>query len=488
MLYTAALLSSLLALTTTEQRHAWEAYRSYMTRLPDGVDRDGAFLDRVARSTLPDFGLELEFVAGGVGKIPCNYSVASFVELARYVANMDGVGLSHKHSESEALKPFNNGWCDPHIEFRDAKGGKWQIHSDFLVPTRHFREKKKDIAQMPGYEVTTPKLSSAAFALRLQLWLHAYEGLVVPFDCMLAGPMPRSACGALMAQPDRQRADWKTQCEKTDGMRGVNVINVPHLMLQPVYHTHVDGTGLCNAESSESGSCRGLINLILLHEKYEYVLRRMFPPHGYTDSTVNFRLAAPEMLRDLGALPRHERTMGSARRIFLKHEHQLRLSLCYLLPYHRSRDTATAARAETCAREMHVGVLWRWWSLKPFALIPGIDNFSSYKPTVECRSATMGPAYQSVLRTQVCRQTVWLAREMARDLGWDEVEDSQQPALTDIKDRVTKKGDLPWGAAVQRVTRQQMRAFVDLLHFEPRMRQLLWDHIDSLDEHKAPLV
>ena len=113
-----------------------------------------------------------------------------------------------------------------------------------------------------------------------------------------------------------------------------------------------------------------------------------------------------------------------------------------------------------------------------FALIPHLDNYSSYKPTVEFRSANMGNgAYPLMLRAQLCRQMVRWARETDADLTWTE------PAELTLQQgaALQKHGHPPWGVAVRNVTTQQMDAFVESLHFEPSMRALLLEYIRTLD-------
>ena len=348
---------------TQARARAWDRYRSYMTRVPPNVGDAGAIFDEGASASLPPYGLEIEFIAGGGQTVPCEYTRESYLAVARHVIAMDGVGLAEGTTVAD-LKLVNTGYMDPWVKWRDALGRGWEVHADFLIPNSRFKGRDTGgppgVSTMPGYEVTTPKLTSAAFGLRLMRHLHQLSGLGVIFPCTLRDTAPiHRMCGELMAQPTRQHQDWKRQCHDAGMSRSLNVIAAPYI--NPTFHVHIDGSGLC----SRHGGCRGLVNLVLFHERAEYVMRRMWPVYGHSDCTANFRLAAPDMLRELGALPRAERTMASLRAIFLKHEQQMRLGLCYLLPPNRDRAIHTRTSATKCAETLNEGIAWRWWSIKP---------------------------------------------------------------------------------------------------------------------------
>ena len=79
---------------TQARARAWDRYRSYMTRVPPNVGDAGAIFDEGASASLPPYGLEIEFIAGGGQTVPCEYTRESYLAVARHVIAMDGVGLA----------------------------------------------------------------------------------------------------------------------------------------------------------------------------------------------------------------------------------------------------------------------------------------------------------------------------------------------------------------------------------------------------------
>lgn len=455
-----------------EVAHA--SLQSFLTHVPPSAGPNGIFLDSNSNEdALPTFGVELEFVAGDASS--CTYDWSSYLQFARYVEDIVGSVPDAVWKTSGTAK-FMDSFDGHHtygISVPDAQGRDWLVRSDCLFGNPHWARLKGrgNSSAWPGFELTTPPLSSAALMLKVLRGLLAKRSLAVVFPCGLPHTQPiHTMCGVRMAQPDRQRSDWKTQCGTT------NIDRFPPLI--PSFHVHVNGSSLCTEKD-----CRGLVNLLLLNSKYEYVLRRLFPIYGPADNSVPLRLAAPQLLVELGALPPEQRTASIARNLFLRYENQLRFGLCYLLLYGASGARSPHSAAQ-CAAKQSSAVVWRWWSLKPFSLL-GLDTFSKATGAIEFRSAAMGNgAYALSLRIQLVRQMVLLARTMSADQQWTEPAEPEEFSLANqtLGRRwwtMNAKGEAPWARSVQRVTQYEMLDFIRILRFPPALHAMLEEYISG---------
>ena len=452
--------------------------RRLLTRVPPIAGQNGILLDSNSDEVLPTFGVELEFVAGDASA--CTYDWSSYIQLGRFVKSIVGSDPDAVWKTTGRAK-FMDAFDSHHsygIKVPDPQGRIWLVRSDYLFGNPQWGRAQRgrgNSSAWPGFELTTPPLSSAVLMLKVLRGLLLQRSLAVVFPCSLPHTQPiHTMCGVRMAQPDRQKADWRTQCGNT------RVDEFPPLI--PSFHVHVNGSGLCTEKD-----CRGLVNLILLNSKYEYVLRRLFPIYGPADNSVPLRLAAPQLLAELGALPPEQRTASNARDIFLRYEKQLRFGLCYLLLRGANGAQSPSPRsAAHCAAKQDSAVLWRWWSMKPSSLL-GLDTFSKATGAVEFRSAAMGiGAYPLTLRVQLVRRMVLHAQNMLDDLQWTEPAGPEEFSLANQTLghtwwKMNARGELPWAAAVQRVTLPEMLHFVHTLRFPPALLLLLKDYIRTLD-------
>ena len=290
------------------------------------------------------------------------------------------------------------------ITVPDPEGRPWLVRSDRLqdnpvwLPQRKAQRKGRPagsrsdpsnlLSKDPGFELTSPPLRSARFALHVVVELLRQRSLAVIFSCSVPGTrLAHQACGARVAHPIRLKANWQdgpmADCYDSSSKPAARKTKREELTASfytTGYHIHVDGSGLC----TRNGSCRGLVNLILLHQRYEFVLRRLFPAPGPDCCSSPLRMAAPQLLAALGALPAQQRTVERVSQLVKASEEGMRVSMCYLLsPDTHGAKSLDIEDVDRCARHLLKAIVFRWWSIKPFALL-GFDKFSTGPHMVHC--------------------------------------------------------------------------------------------------------
>ena len=298
----------------------------------------------------------------------------------------------------------------------------------------------------PGFEVVSPPLRSTPFVLRLLQEVfqqHTFLGVAFPCNCGSSKWLCGDACGFAYnaARPPQK-------CGSEDGLQGA------------MYQIHVDGRGLCTDE----GNCHRLVNLMVLHEKHEHMIRRLFMRSIVTDATVDPPLwsASPKLLKSLSSMPASGRSRSEVQRVFLHHRHELRGGICHFL----------RAGGKRCSR-YPTGVIYRWWSLNVAALLK-LSDYSSATSTVEFRSANMGPSYAMTLRLLLVRQLVYRSLQEAEG----HMEAWKQP-LSAGEGRVVAN---PWenasayGEVVSKVTHAQLLAFLRSLQFPGEILELFVEY------------
>ena len=299
---------------------------------------------------LPTFGFEFEFIAGR--RELCAYDEAALVDVAHVAMGVTGRRWgAHCQASGERTAHFDPRWFAG-VSWEDEAGRTWAVRTEHLMVIHG------GSGLGTGYELVSPPLADplAAYEVAARLYgAHADTfGLTTPCSCGSQPARCGDPCGKVRYQRDRPHV----RCGK----------DTPFGFAGPGLHVHVDGTGLCAgpaAYQTVHSPCRGLVNLILLHERHEHLIRRLFPITDVSAHQLSLGAAVPALMRTLGALPAARRTRGEVRHrhsnpgpwklhaALNRRSKDLRLALAWsrwARPLRATCPSSSACRRRRCAR------------------------------------------------------------------------------------------------------------------------------------------
>ena len=241
----------------------------------------------------------------------------------------------------------------------------------------------------------------------------------------------------------------------------------------PAFHVHVDGRGLCDAAAGQGDrACRGLVNLILLHERHEHVIRRLFPVTDISTTQPPLWAVAPKLMEKLGRLTVSKRTERQVRALFRENSAELQAALMELV------FPGVNASNKWGAAGMPPFLLFRWWSLN-VAAVARLSRYSQAKNTVEYRAGSMAPSYAMALKVSLYRRLVHTAVRMVDDLDWASPLPMERARLL-----VVPRANLSaYHGVVSAVTRAQMVGLLDSIKVNSRERRRFMENFEAQAEH-----
>eukprot|EP01137_Pigoraptor_chileana_P034667 Opistho-2@27553 len=305
----------------------------------------------------PSFGVEMEFAGMGKMRIPHindipqeNYE-AVIATFARGVFGADFPAIHHEVTPVPHPR-FPNKYEPRRVRtssWIDPKGRTWKVTSEYVTTTGIY----------DGYEVVFPPLvdPSEAEAVALALWSSGLVG------------------------------------------RGAKSAS----------HVHVNGTCLLGGDgASMSTPALGLANLLVMHEKIEPLIRRLFATRHFGGSRNPFSRTIsevhPGLVERVGEISADGDisfvTVGGLKNVF---DDYLDAELAFV---GLSSDAATGNSAASMERFSTMKRIWKYHSLNIANLIPVNPTYTGRKTTVEFRAFDLLSAEAVRLAVKFCRALV----------------------------------------------------------------------------------